>query len=204
MSLVLNGNGTIQNLVAGGLPDGSVTADDIASTLDLSGKTVTLPAGTGGKVLQVIHASDTTSQSSSPGAWNWVTLGSWGASITLSSSSNKVLVLGNIHVSSPGNQGQLQVRYSTNGGSSWTAFTGRSAGTFGANCHGFIYDNNDGSYDSRKFAINFLVSPGTTSFQVSARAAVDSGGSINYNRTSNNDGVGQDGPSNCTLMEIAG
>jgi hypothetical protein len=41
MSLVLNGNGTIQNLVAGGLPDGSVTADDIASTLDLSGKTIT-------------------------------------------------------------------------------------------------------------------------------------------------------------------
>jgi len=41
MSLVLNGSGSITGLSAGGLPDGSVTADDIASTLDLSGKTIT-------------------------------------------------------------------------------------------------------------------------------------------------------------------
>jgi len=41
MALVLNGSGSITGLSAGGLPDGSVTADDIASTLDLSGKTIT-------------------------------------------------------------------------------------------------------------------------------------------------------------------
>jgi hypothetical protein len=37
-----------------GIADGTVTAAKLASTLDLSGKTVTLPSGTGGKVLQVV------------------------------------------------------------------------------------------------------------------------------------------------------
>ena len=40
------------------IKNGSVTADDLASTLDLSGKTVTLPSGTGGKILQVVQDSD--------------------------------------------------------------------------------------------------------------------------------------------------
>lgn len=53
MAIVIDGTGSITGLSAGGLPDGSITAADLASTLDLTGKTVTLPAGTGGKVLQV-------------------------------------------------------------------------------------------------------------------------------------------------------
>jgi len=43
MAITINGSGTITGITAGGLPDGAVTADDLASTLDLSGKTVTLP-----------------------------------------------------------------------------------------------------------------------------------------------------------------
>ena len=34
-----------------------VAASDLASTLDLSGKTVTLPSGTGGKVLQMVQTN---------------------------------------------------------------------------------------------------------------------------------------------------
>ena len=41
MALVLDGNGLIQGLDAGGLPSGSVNADSLASTLDLSSKTMT-------------------------------------------------------------------------------------------------------------------------------------------------------------------
>ena len=51
MAITISGSGTITGLSAGGLPDGSVTAGDLASTLDLTGKTVTLPSGTGGKLL---------------------------------------------------------------------------------------------------------------------------------------------------------
>ncbi len=52
MALELNGT-TGVSLVQ----DGVVTAADLASTLDLTGKTVTLPAGVGGKVLQVHYFS---------------------------------------------------------------------------------------------------------------------------------------------------
>ncbi len=91
MAITINGTGSITGLTAGGLPDGSVTAADIETSLDLTGKTVTLPSGTGGKVLQVVQASKlntatTTSQDS------FVDLG-LSASITPTSTSNKVLVL---------------------------------------------------------------------------------------------------------------
>ena len=59
MSITINGSGTITGINAGGLPDGSVTAADIESSLDLTGKTVTLPSGTGGKILQVMQGAET-------------------------------------------------------------------------------------------------------------------------------------------------
>lgn len=59
MPITISGSGTITGLTAGGLPDGSIAASDLASTLDLTGKTVTLPSGTGGKVLQVQYNSTT-------------------------------------------------------------------------------------------------------------------------------------------------
>ena len=100
MSLVLNGSGSITGLSAGGLPDGSVTADDIASTLDLSGKTVTLPSGTGGKVLQVVQgkASIQTSTTST----SYVATG-LNVTITPSSTSSKVLILGTTHTNTGAN-----------------------------------------------------------------------------------------------------
>jgi hypothetical protein len=91
MALVINGSGTISGITAGGLPDGAVTADDLASTLDLSGKTVTLPSGTGGKVLQVVHNTYT------PGTYSVTNTTSWygsglDATITPQSSSSTLLI----------------------------------------------------------------------------------------------------------------
>ena len=52
MPITINGSGTVTGLSAGGLPDASVTDDDLATSLDFSGHTVTgLPAG--GKILKV-------------------------------------------------------------------------------------------------------------------------------------------------------
>jgi hypothetical protein len=91
MAITINGTGSITGLTAGGLPDGSVTAADIETSLDLTGKTVTLPSGTGGKVLQVVQASKTNTTST----LNQDTFTDLGlsASITPTSTSNKVLVL---------------------------------------------------------------------------------------------------------------
>ena len=85
MALELNGT-TGVSLVQ----DGVVTAADLNSTLDLSGKTVTLPAGTGGKVLQV---QQTTKQS----AVSWGTASYAGigldVSITPLSASSDILII---------------------------------------------------------------------------------------------------------------
>lgn len=47
MAITINGSGTISGISTGGLPDGSVDADTLASTLDISGKTLTLPSSVG-------------------------------------------------------------------------------------------------------------------------------------------------------------
>ena len=78
MAITISGSGTITGISAGGLPDGVIVNDDIANTtitdgklassLDLSSKTVTLPSGTGGKlvnVAQVIIDSNATHTSNS-------------------------------------------------------------------------------------------------------------------------------------------
>ena len=53
MAIRFDGDGSIFGMSVGGLPDASVTVDDLASTLDLSDKTLTLPSGAGSKILQV-------------------------------------------------------------------------------------------------------------------------------------------------------
>jgi hypothetical protein len=77
-------------LTSADITDGIITGNDIASTFNLTGKTVTLPAGTGGKVLQVVQA--TTATSSETSSTSFVTTG-LSASITPSSTSNKILVM---------------------------------------------------------------------------------------------------------------
>lgn len=93
MAITINGSGTITGISAGGLPDGSVTAADIESSLDLSGKTVTLPSGTGGKVLQVVHGSSTATQVIATSSFVSTAIT---ASITPISTSSKILVSSSI------------------------------------------------------------------------------------------------------------
>ena len=85
MALELNGT-TGVSLVQ----DGVVTAADLASTLDLSGKTVTLPAGVGGKVLNVVSEESTTAFSTSSTSFVATT---HTATITPSSTSSKIFII---------------------------------------------------------------------------------------------------------------
>ena len=70
MAITINGTGTITGISAGGLPDNCVTAADLATTLDLSSNTVTLPSGTGGKVLQAVYHTTTNQLDGSLGGVN--------------------------------------------------------------------------------------------------------------------------------------
>ena len=49
--------------------DGSITAAKLASTLNLTGKTVTLPAGVGGKIIQVKYKRGGVTTTSNSGGW---------------------------------------------------------------------------------------------------------------------------------------
>ena len=69
---------------------GTVSASMLASTLDLSGKTVTLPSGTGGKVLQVVGSHYTTGAYTNSASYSDTGLS---ASITPSSTSSKILII---------------------------------------------------------------------------------------------------------------
>ena len=91
MPITINGSGTIAGISAGGLPDGSVVAADLASSLDLTGKTVTLPSGTGGKILQVQSTTKTDTFSAVLSSETDIT--GMSVNITPSSTSSKVLVM---------------------------------------------------------------------------------------------------------------
>jgi hypothetical protein len=92
MAITINGTGTITGISAGGLPDGSVTAADIESSLDLTGKTVTLPSGTGGKILQVQYNSTSSTGQQACSANTDTPFSFLTVDITPSSTNSKIIV----------------------------------------------------------------------------------------------------------------
>ena len=102
MSITINGAGSITGLSTGGLPDGSVATDDLAAnavtagklatTLDLTGKTVTLPAGVGGKVLQVVSGITPKTSDISTSSNSYADSGLFNVSITPVAAGSKFFV----------------------------------------------------------------------------------------------------------------
>ena len=81
MPITLNGSGTVSGISAGGLPDGIIQSADLAT-------------GVGGKILQVV--STTKTDTFSTASTSQVDITGFSVNITPSSSSNKVLITGNI------------------------------------------------------------------------------------------------------------
>jgi hypothetical protein len=111
MSVTISGDGTITGLSAGGLPDGTVTAADLASTLDLTGKTVTLPAGVGGKIIQVVSNTNTGAASGNNTSYAATSLT---ASITTQLANSRIFVAFSFSAQSSGggNSAEFALRYS--------------------------------------------------------------------------------------------
>jgi hypothetical protein len=97
MAITINGTGSITGITAGGYPDATVTADDLAATLDLSGKTVTLPAGVGGKILQVVQEvkNDQFSTTNS-GRTTWTDITGLSLSITPAATTSTILLFATV------------------------------------------------------------------------------------------------------------
>ena len=101
MAITINGTGTITGISAGGLPDGSVTAADIESSLDLTGKTVTLPSGTGGKILQVVVTKILNPFVESSSNNSWVDLSGFSRSITTIGANSSFLIQTSLGIAKP-------------------------------------------------------------------------------------------------------
>lgn len=84
MPITINGNGTITGLSVGGLPDGCVDSDTLAS-------------GVGGKVLQVLQDVKTDDYGVNSSGSTIYTVTGLEQAITLASASNKVLVQVQLH-----------------------------------------------------------------------------------------------------------
>ena len=108
-----------------------------------------LPAGVGGKVLQVVQANNSTQTGTSSGTYTDIV----SASITPSSTSNKILVVAHasgLYSSTPGAFGRVQITHS--GGTTRVSGTAPNIGTGGASSVGV------GSA-----SISYLDSPSSTS-----------------------------------------
>jgi hypothetical protein len=203
MAITINGTGSITGLTAGGLPDGSVTAADIETSLDLTGKTVTLPSGTGGKVLQVVQDSKTDAWSTIANLNTKATITGLSASITISDANNKVLVLmdlGIVGASGDTTFGGTIQRGSTAIGIADTAST-RTRNTFGGGlpCTGNTWRGHPVSHC-------WLDSPGTGTHTYTVKIGGNGGVYISVNYDDRNSDSSTDAvrtSSTITLMEVA-
>ena len=184
-----------------GITDGTILGTDVNSTFDLTGKTVTLPTGTGGKVLQVVHTtyqSQAVTTSGTP-----ADISGFSASITPSSSSNKVLVFVSVQMGGPGNAYGyfLLLRGSTslvvgNGASGSQVNVFLSSGyidgvaAFRSGSNSYLDSPNTTS--STTYKIQFASANPGTSFYINRQSSTDNGGYINFPVSS------------ITLLEIAG
>tara|TARA_B100000674_G_scaffold22404_1_gene15687 strand:+ start:421 stop:999 length:579 start_codon:yes stop_codon:yes gene_type:complete len=191
MPIGINGNGTITGVTVGGLPDGIVDTDMLANGA------VTATKRGAGAILQVVHVSFSTETAIASTTFTNTGLT---ASITPSSSSNKILVIVSQNLqfarSNTSASGGMKVIKLVSGGSDqdiYEASHSPSALGIQVNAHG------SGIIARMNACVNILDSPSTTSsvaYRVQAAAGT----------TSDNGSVvaqEEDTPSHITLMEVA-
>ena len=133
MALAFAGNGTITGLSVGGLPDGTVDADTLAS-------------GAGGKILQIQEARkiDTFTTSSSQTV---VDITGLSVNITPSATSSSVLVFGQVNSGASTGDGVMRLyRDSTNIGQATDSGTTPITGITGFGQHRNVYELSTGSF----------------------------------------------------------
>jgi hypothetical protein len=175
------------------LANSAVTDAKMASTLDLSGKTVTMPAGS---VLQVVSAIKDDKQTIT--STSFIDVTGLSVSITPISTSSKILVLFN------GYGGHDNTNYFL-----WNIVRGSTtlaqpAGSnqYPATMNSYTGDSVSGGYAIQSVNVNFLDSPSTTSATTYKIQVRTTAGTATVNgRPSNTNGATV---SNITVMEIAG
>ena len=153
MPITINGNGTITGLAVGGLPDGTVDADTLASGAITSSA---LPTGS---VIQVKSASKTDAGSKS--STQSYDIPGLSVSITPTSASNKIFIIFNLNIQSSGSFGGDVVRLVRD---STNICFADAAGTRIRGCNAVVRHEVGDNYDYTGESIvnSFLDSPGDT------------------------------------------
>jgi len=162
-----------------GITDGTILGTDVNSTFDLTGKTVTLPAGTGGKVLQVVQDTMSSDITTTSGNSTQVDTG-LDANITPSSASNKILIMVTHPQARKTGDNALEIQLCRN-----TTVIYDNIGN---------YDTSDAQQITDVIHFSYVDSPNTTS-AINYKTRFASTSATIYGATS---------PSNIILMEIAG
>tara|TARA_R100001015_G_C4518379_1_gene88037 strand:- start:71 stop:634 length:564 start_codon:yes stop_codon:yes gene_type:complete len=186
MPITIDGSGSVAGISVGGLPDGIVQLADLGAT-----------SGKNGPILQEIHASFSTETSIASTTFTNTGLT---ASITPSSSSNKILIIVSQNLqfarSNTSASGGMKVIKLVSGGSDQDIYeASHSPAALGIQLNAF----GQGLFSRMNACVNLEDSPNTTSsvaYRVQAAAGT----------TSDNGKVvaqEEDTPSHITLMEIA-
>ena len=190
MPISINGNGTVTGLAVGGLPDGTVDADTLAS-------------GVGGKVLQVQQATKTDTASNSTASGGVWTPTTPKCSITPSNASNKILIQATIPLAIAQDQHNIYLTVLKDG--SLMSFIGDADGNMTRTTVGTFNYNN---YRFQAAHYSYLdTAGGTSAIEYSLSLSHDSGSSstIYMNRSEATDNVDDRhrGAASIILTEIA-
>lgn len=191
MPVSINGNtGVITGLAVGGLPDGIVDADMLASSSVTAAK---LASGVGGKILQVKQTFKNDTASTSSGSFSDIS--GLTVSITPSSTSNKILYKGSLYLAYTGAEGNFRLKR-TIGGS--TTEIG-NASVVDDDADGTFAIGGSSLYVTANF--EFLDSPNTTSAITYGIKWHMHSGTMYLNRTWDNNWF--HGVSSITAMEVS-
>ena len=200
MPITLNGNGTVTGLAVGGLPDGIVDADMLASSSVTSAK---LASGVGGKVLQVKQATKTDTASLSTQTFTEIT--DLTQTITTVAGS-KVYAVGSFYMGAPSayNAFVRLVRVDADGSTNYPYIGDASGSALRATAGGLCQYYNYGEINTSFMFLDTPSGAGTHTYKVEWRSGY-SGTTVYLGRTQYaiyaESGII---PSSFTLMEVAG
>ena len=184
MPITINGTGTVTGLSGGGLPDGCVDSDTLAS-------------GVGGKILQVKSTKSTAVDWSTNGE-SMVEYAPINTTITPSSTSNKILILVSLSLGTGGSNGNFGM--SLYDGSSAISDSINSNVTTNTSVSFFIAS----TVIVKQLNFNYLWSPNTTSEKTVKVYLMGDGASKTLYVNRYGASAGRGGQSSMTLMEVAG
>ena len=191
MPVSINGNtGVITGLAVGGLPDGIVDADMLASSSVTAAK---LASGVGGKILQVKQTFKNDTASTSSGSFSDIS--GLTVSITPSSTSNKILYKGSLYLAYTGAEGNFRLKRTIGG----TTTEIGNASVVDDDADGTFAIGGSSLYLTANF--EFLDSPNTTSAITYGIKWHMHSGTMYLNRTWDNNWF--HGVSSITAMEVS-